>query len=66
MAKKNRIKNVIAKDLFTPKYKPKTEAKEKGKGSYDRRKDKKTMKEQLKSCSFFLCATKKCVLSLAL
>jgi stalled ribosome alternative rescue factor ArfA len=34
--KKQRKRSVIAKDLFTPKYKPKTETKKKGKGSFDR------------------------------
>lgn len=39
MMPKSRKKNLVAKDLFTPKYKPKVEAKLKGKGSYDRKKD---------------------------
>lgn len=64
--KKRRRKNPVAKDLFTPLYKPKTEAKLKGKGSYNRKKHKDSYQEQLKSCSFYFGAHQKSVLLRAL
>lgn len=46
---KSLVKNKIAKDLFTPKYKPKTELKKKGKGSFSRSRRSVEMKSLLKS-----------------
>ena len=37
--KLNKKKNIIAKDLFTKKYKPKVIKPKKGKGSFKRKKD---------------------------
>jgi len=65
MAKKKRRmqKSAIARELFSPLYKPKTEAKQKGKGSFNRKKDEKNLKEQLKSCSFYFGSHQKSVSS---
>ena len=38
MIKKSNKKNLIAKDLFTKKYKPKIKKPKKGKGSFKRKK----------------------------
>ena len=38
--KLDKKKNIIAKDLFTKKYKPKIIKPKKGKGSFKRKKDK--------------------------
>ena len=40
MAIKFNKKNILIKDLFTKKYKPKIVKPKKGKGSFDRRKSK--------------------------
>ena len=40
MIKKSNKKNLIAKDLFTKKYKPKIIKPKKGKGSFKRKKNK--------------------------
>ena len=40
MATKSNKRNLIAKDLFTKKYKPKVVKPKKGKGSFNRKKSK--------------------------
>ena len=40
MAPKSNKRNLIAKDLFTKKYKPKVVKPKKGKGSFNRKKSK--------------------------